>query len=204
MEVAGYEVLVFHATGTGGQAMEQLVREGLIEGILDITTTELADELVGGILSAGPHRLEVAAVMGVPQVISVGALDMVNFGAPDTVPGRFRQRLLYQHNSNVTLMRTTPKENEQLGRLLGEKASAANGPVTVVLPLRGVSALDIEGGPFFDPEADRALFETIKQSVSSHVKLVEVDAHINDPEFADRILAEFASMTLGGRTPVTA
>jgi uncharacterized protein (UPF0261 family) len=192
VEAGGYEVLVFHATGTGGLSMESFIADGLIAGVLDITTTELADELVGGELSAGRDRLTAAGLRGVPQVISVGALDMVNFGPPDTVPERFRGRRFYQHNPTVTLMRTTPEENDQLGKEIAHKASAARGPTAVVVPLRGVSAIDAEGQPFWWPEADAALFRSLRQWLSPHVELLELDGHINDPAFAaaaaDRLL----------------
>jgi uncharacterized protein (UPF0261 family) len=184
VEARGYEVLVFHATGTGGMTMESFIADGLISGVLDLTTTELADELVGGILTAGRDRLTAAGLRGVPQVISVGALDMVNFGPRDTVPEQFRDRRFYQHNPNVTLMRTTPDENDRLGKEIAEKASAAKGPTAVLLPLRGVSAIDAEGKPFWWPEADRALFQSIRQWISPHVQLMELDMHINDPAFA--------------------
>jgi uncharacterized protein (UPF0261 family) len=146
LERRGYEVLVFHATGTGGRTMESLVEAGLVAGVLDLTTTELADDLVGGVLSAGPHRLEAAGRRGVPQVVSLGALDMVNFGPRDTVPERFAGRTLYEHNPVVTLMRTTPEECAELGRRVGARLSAATGPVALFVPLRGVSALSGEGG----------------------------------------------------------
>ena len=184
LEAAGYEVLVFHATGTGGMTMESFIADGLICGVLDITTTELADELVGGILSAGSDRLTAAGRRAVPQVISVGALDMVNFGPRDTVPPQFRDRRFYQHNANVTLMRTTVEENARLGREMAEKASAATGPTALMLPLRGVSAIDKEGQPFWWPEADAALFDAIRRYLRPSVGLIEVDAHINDPAFA--------------------
>jgi uncharacterized protein (UPF0261 family) len=184
VEAGGYEVLVFHATGTGGQTMEAFVRDGLVRGVLDLTTTELADELVGGILTAGRDRLTAAGLRGVPQVISLGALDMVNFGPPETVPEKFRGRRFYQHNPSVTLMRTTPEENDRLGKDIAEKASAARGPTAVLVPLRGVSAIDREGQPFWWPEADRALFQSLRQWLSPHVRLTELDLHINDPEFA--------------------
>lgn len=184
LEAAGYEVLVFHATGVGGMTMEAFIGDGLIAGVLDITTTELADELVGGILTAGKDRLTSAGLRGVPQVISLGALDMVNFGPPDTVPERFRGRRFYQHNPTVTLMRTTPEENDRLGKEIAEKASAARGPTAVLVPLRGVSAIDREGQPFWWPEADGALFQSLRNWVGPQVKLVELDLHINDPEFA--------------------
>lgn len=196
VEKKGYELLVFHATGTGGRTMEAMVRDGLILGVLDFTTTELADERVGGILSAGPDRLTAAAIRGVPQVISVGALDMVNFGPVETVPERFKGRRFYQHNANVTLMRTTPEENDALGKEIAEKASAARGPTAILLPLRGVSAIDIEGGPFWWPEADQALFQSLRNWLSSSVELIELDLHINDPAFADA-----AVQALFQRTP---
>jgi uncharacterized protein (UPF0261 family) len=156
----------------------------LIAGVLDLTTTELADDVVGGVLTAGPDRLTAAGLRGVPQVISVGALDMVNFGPPETVPEKFKGRRFYQHNPTVTLMRTTPEENDRLGKEIAHKASAAKGPTAVLVPLRGVSAIDAEGKPFWWPEADRALFDSLRLWMSPHVKLVELDLHINDPQFA--------------------
>lgn len=180
---AGYEVLVFHATGGGGQAMESLIRDGLIAGVLDITTTELADELVGGVLSAGPTRLTAAAECGVPMVVSVGAVDMVNFHAPETVPPQFAQRKFYRHNPSVTLMRTTVEENAALGAEIGRKVSAARGPAAVLVPLRGVSAIDREGQPFDDPAARQALLAGIQEHLRG-VELVELDLHINDAAFA--------------------
>ncbi len=194
LEAAGFEVLVFHATGTGGMTMESFVTDGLIRGVLDITTTELADELVGGILTAGPDRLTAAGVGGVPQVISVGAIDMVNFGPTATVPEKFRGRRFYQHNSTVTLMRTTPAENKQLGDEIAKKANVAKGPTAVILPLRGVSAIDAEGQPFWWPEADDALFSAIRRSLSRQVELIELDAHINDPIFAETAAATLLEM----------
>jgi uncharacterized protein (UPF0261 family) len=194
MEAAGFEVLVFHATGTGGMTMESFIRDGLIAGVLDITTTELADELVGGILTAGPERLTAAGLRGVPQIISLGALDMVNFGPPDTVPEKFRGRRFYQHNPSVTLMRTTPEENDKLGKEIAEKASAAKGPTAVLVPLRGVSAIDRDGQPFSWPEADQALFQSLRHWISPHVKLIELDLHINDPVFADTAAQTLAGM----------
>jgi len=184
LEASGFEVLVFHATGTGGRTMEALIREGMISGVFDATTTELADELVGGILTAGRDRMTAASLRGVPQVISVGAMDMVNFGPRETVPAKFMDRKFHQHNASVTLMRTTPEENDKLGREIAEKASASQGPTAVVLPLRGVSAIDREGQSFWWPEADQALFESIQNWMSPHVKIVELDLHINDAEFA--------------------
>ena len=193
VEDAGYEVLVFHATGTGGLTMESFIADGLVSGVLDLTTTELADELVGGILSAGRDRLTAAALRGVPQVIAPGALDMVNFGPPETVPEKFRGRRFYQHNPTVTLMRTAPAENDALGKEIAHKASAARGPTAVLLPLRGVSAIDAEGQPFWWPEADAALFQSVRNWLSPHVRLIELDLHINDAAFA----AAAASTLLG-------
>jgi len=184
LEDAGYEVLVFHTTGTGGRAMEGLIEDGFIAGVLDITTTELADELVGGILSAGPRRLTVAGAVGVPQVVSTGAIDMVNFGPIDTVPELFRHRTLYEHNSTITLMRTTPDECEEIGNRIAKRLSAATGPVTVLLPLAGVSAIAIEGGPFHAPEADERCFTAIRNGVPDTVEVIDMKTHINDPEFA--------------------
>lgn len=198
LERAGYEVLVFHATGTGGQTMEGLIRDGAIQGVLDVTTTELADELVGGILSAGRDRLTAASLRGVPQVIGLGALDMVNFGPPETVPERFKGRRFYQHNPTVTLMRTTPEENDALGKEIAHKASASRGPVAVYVPLRGVSALDREGSAFWWPEADRALFDSLRLWMAPQVKLVELDLHVNDPAFAEAMAAGLLAM-LGGK-----
>jgi uncharacterized protein (UPF0261 family) len=184
LEAAGYEVLVFHATGTGGQAMESLVREGLIAGVLDITTTELADELVGGVLSAGPNRLSAAAETATPQVVSVGATDMVNFWAIDTVPPQFAQRNLYKHNDNITLMRTTVEENARIGEFLARQVAKTKGPAVVMLPRQGVSAIDRDGGPFDDPAARQSLFDAVRHNLGE-VPLVELDHHINDPAFAE-------------------
>lgn len=185
LEENGYEVLVFHATGTGGQSMEELARGGLITGVLDITTTELADELVGGVFSAGPERLTVAGAEGLPQVVSLGALDMVNFGARDTVPEQFRNRNLYEHNASTTLMRTTPAECAELGKRVAERLNSAKGPVVVFVPLQGVSMIATEGGPFHDPDADKELFENLKANLASHVELRLVDTDVNSEEFAD-------------------
>ena len=184
LEEQGYEVLVFHATGTGGQSMEALVNGGFLAGVLDITTTELADELVGGVLSAGPHRLEAAGNHGIPQVVSLGALDMVNFGPMDTVPEKFKNRKLYKHNPTVTLMRTTPGECAELGRIIAHKLNAAKGPVTLFIPLRGVSMIATEGGAFYDPAADEALIDNLKAGLSPTIEVHELDMDINDPRFA--------------------
>ncbi len=187
LEAAGYEVLVFHATGTGGQAMEDLVRGGFLAGVLDVTTTELADELVGGVLSAGPDRLEAAGEAGLPQVVAPGALDMVNFGPPDTVPEQFSDRLFYQHNPTVTLMRTTPEETAELGRIMARKLSEAQGPTTVIIPTQGISAIDTTEQPFDSPEARTAWVENLKAHIGDNVTVIEMDAHINDDEFATKL-----------------
>lgn len=194
LEGAGYEVITFHATGSGGRAMETLIDEGWFVGVADVTTTEWCDEVVGGVLSAGPDRLTAAGRAGLPQIVSVGALDMVNFGAAETVPDRFRGRTLYRHNPSVTLMRTSRAECREIGRRIGEKLAAASGPTTLVLPLRGVSMIDAEGEPFHDPEADEALFDALRRHVGEDVEVVEVDAHVNDPEFAERFAEELLGM----------
>ena len=185
LEELGYEVLVFHATGTGGQSMEALVKGGFIAACLDVTTTELADELVGGVLSAGPERLGAAGEAGIPQVVSLGALDMVNFGPRETVPERFRGRLFYEHNPTVTLMRTTAEECAELGRTIARKLNAAKGPVALFVPLRGVSLIATEGQVFHDREADEALFSALRENLSPSVEVRELDTDVNDPEFAE-------------------
>jgi uncharacterized protein (UPF0261 family) len=184
LEELGYELLVFHATGTGGRSMEALVNGRFLAGVLDITITELADELVGGVLSAGPDRLEAAGNHGIPQVVSLGALDMVNFGPVDTVPEKFHNRRLYKHNPTVTLMRTTPQECAELGRIIARKLNRAKGPVALFIPLRGVSMIAIQGGAFYDPDADRALIENLKAELQSTVEVHELEMDINDPRFA--------------------
>lgn len=186
LEQAGYEVLVFHATGTGGRTMESLIESGMVAGVLDITTTEWADELVGGVLRAGPSRLEAAARRGVPAVVTPGCLDMVNFWAPTTVPKQFAGRRFYQHNPNITLMRTTPEENRRLGEILAEKLNLSTGPVTVLIPLRGFSVIDSPGGPFWWPEADQALAEALKKNLRADIPVFEMDCNVNDPPFAQR------------------
>jgi len=184
LEQSGFEVLVFHATGAGGEAMEGLIADGYFAGVLDITTTELADELAGGVMSAGPHRLEAAARQGIPQVVCPGAIDMVNFGPLDSVPEKYRQRRLYIHNANVTLMRTTPAECAELGRITAEKLNRTRGPVVFLMPLRGVSAIDSAGLPFSWPEADRSYLDALKANLDPRIRVAEVDAHINDEAFA--------------------
>ncbi|MBL9129274.1 MAG: Tm-1-like ATP-binding domain-containing protein [Verrucomicrobiales bacterium] len=190
VEAAGYEVVVFAATGTGGRTMESLIEAGMVAGVLDLTTTEWADELVGGVLTAGPTRLDAAAKAGVPTVVSTGCLDMVNFGTRDSVPARFADRKFYQHNAQVTLMRTTPEENARLGKILGEKLNASRGPVTVVLPLQGGSMIGAPGGAFHDPAADAALYAALKATLRRDIPVRELDCAINDPRFAEACAGE--------------
>ena len=185
LEASGYEVIVFAATGTGGRTMESLIETGLVAGVLDVTTTEWADELVGGVLSAGPTRLEAAARGGIPAVVSTGCLDMVNFGSPESVPARFAGRKFYQHNPQVTLMRTTPDECQQLGKILAEKLNLSTGPVTVLLPLRGGSMISAPGGPFHDLEADNALYSALKSGLRCDIAVKELDCVVNDSAFAE-------------------
>ena len=184
LEEKGYEVLVFHATGVGGKAMEQLIEDGAFRAVLDLTTTELADELVGGVMSAGPHRLEAAGRKAMPQVVCPGAIDMVNFGPAESVPAQFRNRNLHMHNPSVTLMRTTPEECAEIGRITALKLNRANGPVTILIPLQGVSAIDKLGGPFYSQAALNAYRSAIKEHLSPTIRLIELDAHINDDNFA--------------------
>ena len=190
---ASYDCIVFHATGTGGQSMEKLVDSGLIAGVLDVTTTEIADELVGGVLSAGPTRMDVFAKKKIPYVGSCGALDMVNFWAMETVPAPFRERKLYRHNSNVTLMRTTPEESARIGRFIADKLNRMDGPVRFLIPEGGVSGLDAPGKPFWDPAADKALFEAISTGVRQTAtrRVIRLANHINDAAFADALVANF-------------
>jgi uncharacterized protein (UPF0261 family) len=190
LEALGYEVLVFHATGVGGDTMEALVRTGVITGVLDTTTTELADSLVGGALPSGPERLETAGSLGLPQVVSLGALDMVNFGPLGSVPERFRNRRLHRHNASITLMRTTAEENAELGRIIARKLNQATGPVTLFVPKNGVSMIDVEGQPFFDAEADSALFGAVLDGINVNVGVQEHETHINDPAFATAMADE--------------
>ena len=184
MEEAGYEVLVFAATGTGGRIMESLIESGMITGVLDITTTEWADELVGGVLNAGPTRLEATGKKGLPAIVVPGCLDMVNFGERASVPSKFADRLFYQHNPQVTLMRTSPDECAELGQILAEKVNAYTGPVTVLLPKKAISVISADGGAFHDPIADEALFTSLKKHLNPAVPVVEMDCVINDPAFA--------------------
>ncbi len=186
LEENAYEVLVFHCTGNGGKTMESLVEAGMIEGVLDITTTEWADELVGGVFAAGPDRLSAAAQNAVPAIVVPGCLDMVNFWQPETVPDKFRDRLFYQHNPNVTLMRTNVQENTRLGEIIAQKLNASTAPVTVLIPLKGLSVIDSPGGAFWNPEADQALRASLKKNLRDDIPVIEMDCNINDPEFATR------------------
>ena len=185
LEQAGYEVLVFHATGTGGRTMESLIDSGMVAGVLDITTTEWADELVGGILSAGPTRLEAAARRGVPAIVTPGCLDMVNFGPPETVPAKFAGRNFYQHNPQVTLMRTTPEECAQLGKIIAEKLNASKGRVTFLIPQKAISVISAHGQKFHDAVADKALFDALKTHLRKEIEVIELDCAINDAAFAE-------------------
>lgn len=184
LEDAGYEVLIFHANGVGGRTMESLVESGLVSGVLDVTTTELADELAGGVLSAGPDRGFAAPRSGVPAIVTPGCLDMVNFGPPETIPEKYAGRKFYVHNPQVTLMRTTAEECERLGRMLAERINASTGPVTVLLPLRGISMISSFGGPFHDAEADAILFTTLCNGLRKGVRVRDLDCEINSVEFA--------------------
>jgi len=193
LEAAGFDCLVFHATGTGGRTMEKLVEAGMIRGVLDVTTTEVADEVVGGVFPAGPERFEAILKAGVPYVMSLGALDMVNFGAMETVPEKFRGRKLHVHNPQVTLMRTTPDENRQFARWIAGKINRSTTPATMLIPERGVSLIDALGQPFHDTEADAALFEELERAVEQTPTRVirRLPMNINDPEFAAALVEAF-------------
>ncbi|PYH81940.1 UPF0261-domain-containing protein [Aspergillus uvarum CBS 121591] len=195
------EVFIFHATGSGGKAMERLIREGELDAVIDVTTSEVVDELVGGVLSAGPDRLDAAAAAGIPQVVSVGACDMVNYGPPGTVPERFKGRRIWEHNSTVTLVRTSPEENQRVGEFLVGKLKKAKAPeqVVVVLPTRGLSMLDVQGGVYWDPEADEVLFRTVEEGLrGSGVEVVRRAEDVNAPAFA-RGLLEVLGRVMGCR-----
>ena len=196
---ADHDPLVFHATGTGGRALEMLAESGMLQGMIDATTTEIADEIVGGVLTAGPDRLGVLARRPLPWVGAPGAVDMVNFWAPETVPDRFRDRLFHRHNANITLMRTTPDECRLIGSFIASRLNAAAGPVRLLLPERGVSALDVDGGAFHDPEATAALFDTLESEIeaTSDRQVARLPMHINDPEFADALVDAYRSITEG-------
>ena len=187
LEKKGFEVLVFHATGTGGKTMEALINSGFFAGVLDLTTTEWCDELFGGVLAAGEHRSEAAAIKGIPQVVSVGAMDMINFGTIDTLPENMQNRNIYRHNPSVTLVRTTTEENRALGEKLAQKLNMAHKKTVLLLPLKGVSMIDAEGQPFYGKEEDEALFETLKRHIDTQkVKVIELPLHINDKKFAQK------------------
>jgi uncharacterized protein (UPF0261 family) len=194
LERRGYEVLVFHATGTGGRTMEGLIADGYIAASLDITTTELADEVCGGVLSAGPERCLAASRAGIPAVLVPGCVDMANFWGMDTVPEKYRSRKLYKWNPNITLLRTNAEENKCIGEMIAAAANAATAPVVILIPLRGVSQLDSPGGAFWDPLADRACFETIKKDLRPGIPVIEMDNNVNDPEFADRVAQTLLDM----------
>ena len=190
----GYEVLAFHATGVGGSTMESLIREGCFDAVLDITTTELADDLCGGICSAGPERLTAASEMGIPQVVVPGCLDMVNFAHKDTVPEQFESRQLYSWAPDVTLMRTNKEENKILGKSLAVKLNVSEAAVTILLPKRGISQIDRDGGIFHQPEVNLVLFEAIKKNTREHISVIEIDAHINDEIFAVTLIEKLLKM----------
>lgn len=194
MEDHGYEVLVFHATGAGGKTMEALIRDGFFAGVLDITTTEWADEICGGVLSAGPERLDAAALTGVPQVVAPGCIDMCNFWAPSTIPDKFKDRIFYEWNPNVTLMRTTPEDLAQMGKIFAEKLNRATAPVTVLIPLKGVSQIDLEGKPFYWPEALQAFIDNLKAGLRPDIPVIEMDTDINDPAFSGKVAETLLAM----------
>ncbi len=198
LTTAGYDCLVFHATGIGGQTMEQLVTAKLIRGVLDITTTEVADEVVGGVFPAGPHRFEATLRQGIPLLLSLGALDMVNFGAIETVPESFRDRQLHVHNAQVTLMRTNVEENRSIARWIAGKLNQATAPYTLLVPERGLSLLDAPGQPFYDPAANQALFTELQQQLqcSPQHQMIHLPYHINDPEFATAVVERFHALTI--------
>ena len=187
LEQHGYEVVIFHATGTGGKAMEDLIRSGYFEGVLDLTTTEWADQLCGGVLSAGESRLDAAIENNIPQVVSLGALDMVNFGPKETVPEQYKNRLLYQHNPSVTLMRKTVEENIKIGHKIAEKLNKADTNTALVIPVKGISAIDKDGEIFYDEKATQALINTIKENLNSNITIHELDYHINDKTFSNEV-----------------
>ncbi|PKO04571.1 MAG: hypothetical protein CVU41_16130 [Chloroflexi bacterium HGW-Chloroflexi-3] len=188
LEEKGYEVLVFHATGTGGRTMEMLVENGYFAGVLDITTTEWADEVCGGVLSAGKTRLEAASKAGIPQVVTPACIDMCNFWAPETIPAKFKDRLMYKWNPNITLMRTTPEENMQMGEMFAEKLNMAKGPAMVFIPMGGFSEIDFPDKPFWWPEADQAFVDALKKDLRSDIPVVISDKDVNNPEFSEMVV----------------
>jgi uncharacterized protein (UPF0261 family) len=200
LEKNGYQVVAFRATGTGGRTMEALITEGAAEGVLDFTLKEIADEVVGGVLSAGPNRLEAAAKQGVPAVVVPGCLDIVNFYAAHTVPPRFAGRLTHLHSPRVTLLRTTPEEAAEIGRRVARKLNASTGPVTVLLPLLGLSSLGSPGYAFHQPKADDALFQSLRKGLRKDIPLIEMDATVSDPAFADACVRALLS-NLASRAP---
>jgi uncharacterized protein (UPF0261 family) len=207
LEAEGFEILTFHAVGSGGQTMESLIEAGHVSGVLDVTTTEWADELCGGVLSAGPHRLEAAARTGTPAVIAPGCLDIINFWGPETIPEKYRDRRIYKHNEKQYLVRTTPEDNVQLGTIIAGKLNMSVGPVAVYIPLRGISVISSPGGPYHWPEADAALFESLRATLRKDIPCHELDLNINDPEFARAMAEGLLAMVrehaarVGGRTP---
>ena len=198
IEEQGYEVLVFHATGTGGRTMEMLVESGFITGVLDMTTTEWADEICGGVLSAGSERLDAAGKAGIPQVVTPACIDMCNFWAPDTVPEKYKDRLFYEWNPNVTLMRTTPEENEEMGRIFAEKLNTAQGPVAVFIPMGGFSELDFPDKIFWWPEADQAFVNGLKSKLNPDIPVIIVDKDVNDPAFSGQVAGKLLEMLSKG------
>jgi uncharacterized protein (UPF0261 family) len=194
LEAQGYEVLVFHATGIGGKTMESLIADGYINGSLDMTTTELADTVCGGVFDAGPERMLAASRAGIPTVLVPGCVDMANFGGIDTVPEKYKNRNLYQWNPNVTLLRTNVEENSRIGQMIAAAANAATAPVAVLLPLKGVSMLDSEGGRFWDPAADGACYDAIRQNLKPGIPLLELDYNINDPAFSGKVAETLLAM----------
>lgn len=190
LEAAGYEVLVFHATGTGGKILESLVASGMVSAVLDITTTELADEVAGGVLSAGPDRLDAAGKAGVPTIVTPGCLDMVNFQGPETIPAKYKDRLFYKHNPQVTLMRTSAEESKELGKMIAEKMNAYTGPVSLLIPTESISVIGCEGQSFHDPDADAALFSSLKEHLREDIPVIELECTVNDDRFADACVDE--------------
>jgi uncharacterized protein (UPF0261 family) len=186
LESKGYEVLVFHASGMGGRLMEQLIRQGAVQGVADITLGEISHEVVGGIGSAGANRLEAAGEMGIPQIIVIGAVDVINF-IPESIPERFKDRLFLMHNPQLKVMRTSVDENQMIGKMIAEKLNRAKGKTTVLFPLKGVSAYDSEGGAFYDPDADFAVFDAVRKNINPNIQLLELNKHINDNDFAEKI-----------------
>jgi uncharacterized protein (UPF0261 family) len=198
IEEQGYEVLVFHATGTGGRTMEMLIESGFITGVLDMTTTEWADEICGGVLSAGSERLEAAGKAGIPQVVTPACIDMCNFWAPDTIPDKYKDRIFYEWNPNVTLMRTTPEENEEMGRIFADKLNSAQGPVMIYIPMGGFSELDLPDKIFWWPEADQAFVDGLKSKLKPDIPVIIMDKDVNDPEFSGQVAGKLLNMLSKG------